>query len=156
MPTNPKGHFVKPKVRDSYFNEICEKIRWHPFGRLYERKPHKLSQFPRCLRQQNACRILQIRNLKQPVFHILLFQANTATAQHQLVHLLRVLYRHAVPHKPTVTYPHQAHPVHPVRLHHAYHALSLERLGPVPPARVGLAEEDQVRYVDVEPRGEVE
>lgn len=139
----------------THIDVIREEARWDHLHRPNKRELHQFPQFLRRLRHQNTRHLVQIRHLKETLPKILLLQAHPGATEHHLLHRLGELRRHAVTHESAVADPHQAHPVHPVRLHEAHHALRLESLAPLGAVGGRIAEEEQVRDVDVEARHHV-
>nr|GMD52313.1 14-3-3-like protein [Ipomoea batatas] len=149
----PQG---EESIGRTYVYEVGEQTRRQHLGRRFnEGESHQLPHLLRRLRQQNVSRLLHIIHRKQPLLQVLILQTHPGAAYHHFLHAVSELGRQAVGHEPAVAQPrHVDFPAHRVRLQRAFHALRLERVGPLGSGRVGLPEEHQVRHVYVEVRGQ--
>lgn len=142
---------MKFKVaRGTHVDVISEETSGRHFGRLDKRQAQKQPQLFRRLRQQNFGGLVNALHLEHSFSQVLLFEAHASAAQHHLLHALGELRGQAVGDEAAVADSDYAARPNAVGLEDGGHALGLEGLAAVGAGRVRVAEEEEVRDVDVE------
>ncbi|GER49615.1 hypothetical protein STAS_26876 [Striga asiatica] len=148
-------HITYTSNESTHIDKIRQKARRHSLGRLIERQPHQLPQFLRRPSEQNLDCLFHAPHRKQTLLHVLLLHTHSGAADHHPLHRAGKLRRQAVGHEPAVAQPDDPDPgADPKGFHSGHHAPGLKGLGPLGPGRPGVAEEEEVRDVDVESGGE--